>query len=314
MTKLTYDHKGEWLLELAADGSAFARRQGGPIFHMGAIWNVEPPTVSGWRARIPTPRRAALVAGFEEARAVGGVFNLIPDEHASYLTLGDASITVVHRALEGNLALDRVVAELGGIAGTLFAGPPTDRLANPERDRWTERFPFSFDRPKGPEAPEVQPGALEHAQAAIDRFYAEGLEPLLARVAARSRPTHAPATTGSLENAEHTFTCKVTGGPAGKISLRVSPDGLDGSLDLTGFSSTSDVTIAVKPNELRRVHRQLVDGDARAFYDLDLAIAPFFCPQCNRSYSASHWKIYETSPTRSEGMCPSGHRRRMAAR
>lgn len=194
MSRLVYDHKGEWLLELEADGRVFARRKGGPIFHMGAIWNAEPHTVSGWRAHIPSARRAALVAGFDEARAVKEMFYLVPDEHASTLTLGDASIMVVHRALEGNVALDRVVAELGALAAALFGSPPTERLANPESHQWAQCFPLAVDRAKAPDAPEVQPGALEHAQAAIDRFYAEGLEPLLAQVATRWRPPKSDGT------------------------------------------------------------------------------------------------------------------------
>ncbi len=66
-------------------------------------------------------------------------------------------------------------------------------------------------------------------------------------------------------------------------------------------------------NELGALHRQLIAGDVRSLDNHDDALVPFYCSQCSGCYAASQWKIQETSPTRVEGMCPSGHRRRMRA-
>jgi hypothetical protein len=56
-----------------------------------------------------------------------------------------------------------------------------------------------------------------------------------------------------------------------------------------------------------------VIGDARALYELDLELAPFYCPRCDRSYCGEHWAsadVFEDGMHDSiRGTCPEGHER-----
>ena len=74
MAKLAYDHKGEWVLELETDGRVFVRQDGGPLYYFGHVDNLEVPTVSAWRARVP----AALIASFDEAARSTSHFDSLP--------------------------------------------------------------------------------------------------------------------------------------------------------------------------------------------------------------------------------------------
>lgn len=322
MAKLVYDHLGEWRLELETDGRVFVRDRGAPLSHMGHVYNAEVPTVSAWRARLSPARAAVLFAGFHQAGSTKGCdYSLIPDERGSSMaleepgaplgrrTIGVDYLPVTQRSLASNAALARVVTELGGVAGALRASPPMDRLENPDREVWS-RVPPAMRRP-GTGAPAPQPGAEELGQAAVDRFYAVSLGARLASVQARASTSASAASPPRVEDAEHTFTCKQTGQPAGTVTLRLEQAG--GRLEGSDFSTLTGVTIRVSPRDLPTVHRQLVAGDARSIWNLDEKLAPFYCPQCDACFAANQWKIYATSSTRVEGMCPLEHRRRMRA-
>jgi hypothetical protein len=316
LSTLVFDCVGEWRIEVDADAHVFVRQLGGPVFYFGHATNVEAPRVSAWRARLPAARREALIAGFEEARStMDGNPLLVPEERASVLRLGSAGLLVAHRSLEANAALDRVVAELSGLAAALRGCPSMERLANPERDQWRGLPPN--ERRAGPDAPAPDPTAGALAQSAVDRFYTERLDAVLAQVASRPRPRPASALDEPpppLEDASHTFTCRATSLPAATIALSLTPRSGGGSLALSGFAPAGDVTARVNEKELPAIHRRLVAGDARSLWRHDDGLVPFYCSQCDASYAAPQWQIYETSPTRIEGMCPAGHRRRMSAR
>ena len=54
-------------------------------------------------------------------------------------------------------------------------------------------------------------------------------------------------------------------------------------------------------------------GSARALYELDFELAPFYCPACDRSYCGEHWNatdVFEDGVHDSiRGTCPEGHER-----
>ena len=54
-------------------------------------------------------------------------------------------------------------------------------------------------------------------------------------------------------------------------------------------------------------------GSARALYELDFELAPFYCPACDRSYCGEHWSatdVFEDGVHDSiRGTCPEGHER-----
>jgi len=48
-------------------------------------------------------------------------------------------------------------------------------------------------------------------------------------------------------------------------------------------------------------------GDAKALHAIDFELAPFYCPQCERTYCLNHWTIRRTHGIR--GFCPQHHDR-----
>ena len=54
-------------------------------------------------------------------------------------------------------------------------------------------------------------------------------------------------------------------------------------------------------------------GSARALYELDFELVPFYCPACDRSYCGEHWSatdVFEDGVHDSiRGTCPEGHER-----
>jgi hypothetical protein len=308
MRKVVYRY-GDWVIELVPAGDILVRQCGGARFHIALGHTPERPTVSAWRARIPKARWPEIVASLEEARAVkDGASVALPDEQDSSISLSLGGLTLCARqsALGSNAPLSRVAAELAGVATALRAGPPTDTLPNPDPSN-DVIFNNPF-RPMGPDAPEPPPGASERAQAAVDRFYAESLDALLASVMARPRPA-AAASPPRMEDVEYTFMCKQTSVPAGTVALRLGPG--ENELEVSDFATLTGVTMRLLPSDVSTVHRQLVAGDARSIWQRNEKLVPFYCPQCDACYAARLWKIFNTSPMRVEGTCPLEHRRRM---
>ena len=56
-----------------------------------------------------------------------------------------------------------------------------------------------------------------------------------------------------------------------------------------------------------------VIGSARALFELDFELAPFYCPACDRSYCGDHWHasdVFEDGVHDGiRGTCPEGHER-----
>jgi hypothetical protein len=55
-------------------------------------------------------------------------------------------------------------------------------------------------------------------------------------------------------------------------------------------------------------------ADAAALYALDLELAPFYCPECRRTYCGDHWDrrdVFEAEYLHDSirGTCPEGHER-----
>ncbi len=93
--------------------------------------------------------------------------------------------------------------------------------------------------------------------------------------------------------------CSVCGKEAGTLTCA------DGELRRVSF--TSVLTQRETPGV------RAVIGSARALYELDFELAPFYCPTCDRSYCGEHWSatdIFEDGVHDSiRGTCPEGHER-----
>lgn len=320
--RLSYVKSASMEIAVDGDGALLVRERGGPIFHMGRLSSFEKATLPAWRASIAPERHRALVAGLVDARFPIGDENAmpVPDELPSYVTVehrsGErATMSAYHRALQADLALHCIVAELDGLSQALKVGPPTERMANPERDEWAtvkNRAPFALDE-TGPEPPA---DAKARAKQAVERFYAEQFEARIRQVAS----LHGPRTKRT-EPARHdaprpanvtcTFTCRNTRQPAGTVSFRGEPSG--GVLALAGFRPTGNVERRVTYFEGEAARAALVASDAQPLWKLDPEIVPFYCPTCGASYAADQWKLQEPSASRLDGTCPWGHARSLRA-
>jgi hypothetical protein len=93
--------------------------------------------------------------------------------------------------------------------------------------------------------------------------------------------------------------CAVCGQEAGR--LKIEGD----ELRRTAFTST----LTQKATEGVRA----AIADAAALYALDPELAPFYCPECERSYCGAHWRredVFEGDFHDSiRGTCPDGHER-----
>lgn len=173
------------------DGTVSTRTRGGPIHYMGHLDNFELKTVRVARARLPVARHRAMIEGLIEASFPEGKGDdyLVPDEIPSYISLRHgsegASISATHRALQANLPLHLVFAELEGLTTALSAAPATDFIENPEREEWTrvrDRPPMALG-----ESGSVAPDAGARAQKAVDAFYAQHFDTLCKRIRALPR-------------------------------------------------------------------------------------------------------------------------------
>ena len=93
--------------------------------------------------------------------------------------------------------------------------------------------------------------------------------------------------------------CALCGKEAGTLTCA------DGELRRVSFTSV------LTQRETPAVRAAL--GSARALYELDFELAPFYCPVCDRSYCGEHWSatdVFEDCVHDSiRGTCPEGHER-----
>jgi hypothetical protein len=93
--------------------------------------------------------------------------------------------------------------------------------------------------------------------------------------------------------------CAICGQEAGRLKIE------GGELRRSAFTSTltQPATDGVRA----------VIADAAALHALDPELAPFYCPECERSYCGAHWRredVFEDGFHDSiRGACPSGHER-----
>ena len=109
-----------------------------------------------------------------------------------------------------------------------------------------------------------------------------------------------------------TFACSLCGATAGSLRLT----GRRGSAGVERSSFTSTLWLKVEPGQRRSLRAALRDADARALYDVDLELAPFYCPGCDAVYCGEHWQRWDVfaddHPAWHEcirGRCPQGHER-----
>ncbi len=126
-------------------------------------------------------------------------------------------------------------------------------------------------------------------------------------------PPATPAPDGSVLE-QRSFPCAAGGTVAGTVTCRLPrKPGERHRIVLTGFSLTGDAEWSVDPEKLSALRTALFCGNVRALWRHDRELAPFFCPDCGACYAASVWQAHHLSATRVDGVCPSGHRRRLCA-
>ena len=129
-----------------------------------------------------------------------------------------------------------------------------------------------------------------------------------------------------------TFRCAACGGVAATVTL-VAPgeavpptDGIPpgtpdlGSFTAAGFPDRAQLIVAggpvpkaVAPVAPTVVAAALRGGDAALLYALDAELVPFWCPACEASYCAEHYRSWVTFDEgfydATYGVCPAGHER-----
>ncbi len=108
------------------------------------------------------------------------------------------------------------------------------------------------------------------------------------------------------------FDCSLCGERAGSLVL----EGRGRSAKVLRESFTSTLTLPVGPALRGPLRAALEAADARALYELDFELAPFYCPQCDAIYCGAHWQRWDVwaddHPAWHEeirGRCPRGHER-----
>ncbi len=186
--RVSFDKSASTVVAVSGDGVVLVRDRGGPVFHMGRLSSYRTRLVRAWRVRIPSARHAVMIAELIEAEfPFGRVESMpVPDEIFSSITVThrtgqQATMSALHRAVVGDVALHRLVVELDGICQAVRSGPPTERLANPELHEW-DRLDASAGRAPDDLVPSPTADAAARAQASVDAFYAEQLEERLREV------------------------------------------------------------------------------------------------------------------------------------
>lgn len=74
----------------------------------------------------------------------------------------------------------------------------------------------------------------------------------------------------------------------------------------------------LSPEAFETASAAVAAGSPRALCDGDPLWAPFYCPQCDRSYCKAHWIVLEVNDDEAPywhdytaGVCPSGHLRKV---
>lgn len=103
------------------------------------------------------------------------------------------------------------------------------------------------------------------------------------------------------------FVCDECGRVAG--TAWIEPDG-----KAARESFTSRLWTSVSRAQRAAMRHALRDTDAAALFAVDLELAPFWCPQCERSYCGEHWmrwSVFDDDGWHDSirGRCPHGHER-----
>ena len=108
------------------------------------------------------------------------------------------------------------------------------------------------------------------------------------------------------------FVCVICGAAAGSLTLEGGGD----CAHVVRESFTSALTRAVGRDELAPLRAALGGDDACALFELDLELAPFYCPGCDATYCGEHWQRWDVfdddDPAWHDsirGRCPHGHER-----
>jgi hypothetical protein len=106
------------------------------------------------------------------------------------------------------------------------------------------------------------------------------------------------------------FSCALCHRPAGTIRL----DQHEGQLWVHRESFTSTMRSVVSQGVAARLRSALAAADARAVYEIDLELAPFYCPTCSTTYCGEHWLRWDRFDDDGwhdsvRGRCPRGHER-----
>ncbi len=109
---------------------------------------------------------------------------------------------------------------------------------------------------------------------------------------------------------EHSFRCAECNEWSGTVRFRTSGPGL--CVEVSSF--TSQLRVPVRElgrtlDQLRRTFRS-----ARALFELDLELAPFYCPACDENFCGAHWRTRDVFDAEGfhdciRGTCPRGHER-----
>ena len=263
-----------------------------------------------------------------------------------------AGMSALSAAISANPRLAYVVRELDGLAYTVMEFPPTELLPNPELDQWrpvsdeqaaTKASPlarlehvfspsrsFHDERHGTPNADEYSRARI---QTAIALFYKARVEtPIPGRAPAEEVVTlpdanvttppppqaveiphvEAPPIIG--EDISHAFLCDQTGLVAGTLTLLAShPPSKSVWLALSGFAPTGDAKWNIAPEHVERLRDALTSRNARALWQHDHEIVPFFCSACGLCFAASRWQLDRPSAWSVDGVCPAGHRQRLCS-
>lgn len=90
--------------------------------------------------------------------------------------------------------------------------------------------------------------------------------------------------------------------------------GTESAGEIVRVSFTSRLTGPVGAASFETFRQHISAGDARALHTIDLELAPFFCPVCDKCYCGGHWKRWDVFDDDGwhdsiRGACPEGHER-----
>ena len=106
------------------------------------------------------------------------------------------------------------------------------------------------------------------------------------------------------------FLCAACGKIAGTLWLEEVAE----SLKLVRESFTGRLTLPLDPKASAEINQWLRERNAKALYDFDFELLPFYCPSCNLNYCSHHWSTRDVFDDDGwhdsiRGTCPGGHER-----